>query len=288
MRFRPFSAGPPIPPLLLLGYAVALAAVVTIAFLAKYAIESQANAAEWVNHTFAVKARIASLLSSVKDAETSQRGYLLTGDPAYLEPFESAAKTLPGELKALAELTVDNAAQHSRMAELDSVVREKLAEVRETIGLRRTGNTSAALAIMLTGRGKNAMERIRLHVQALSAEEDRLLAARSAEWESRVERSTAVILIGAGLLFVLIVLAGYGTLRELTARERQTWLRNGQAEIAKAALVGEQSVATLAQQVLDQCVRYTGASVGAFYVVHEDGSVRRAAGHALSPDSRRA
>jgi GAF domain-containing protein len=58
-------------------------------------------------------------------------------------------------------------------------------------------------------------------------------------------------------------------------------VRNGQVEVAQAALVGEQSVATLAQRVLDRCVQYTGAAVGAFYVVHEDGSVRRAAGHAL-------
>src|SRR5215207_3635809 len=111
MRFGPFVTGPRISPLLLSGYAAALAAVVTIAFLAKYAIDSQAVAAEWVSHTFAVKGRIASLLSSVKDAETSQRGYILTGNPAYLEPFENAAKTLPGELKALTELTIDNPAQ---------------------------------------------------------------------------------------------------------------------------------------------------------------------------------
>ncbi len=283
MHIRPISAGPRIPLSLLLGYAAALAAVVTIALLAKYAIESQANAAAWVNHTLALKGRVASLLSLVKDVETSQRGYLLTGDPGYLEPFEHAAKTLPGELKALAELTMDNPAQHGRMAELESVVREKLAEVRETIGLRRAGDTSGALALVLSGRGKNAMDRIRLHVQAMSEEEDRLLATRTAQWQSSVARSTAVILIGAGLLFLLIVVAGYGTLSELAARERQTWLRNGQAEIAKAALVGEQSVAALAQQVLDQCVNYTGAAVGVFYVVDEDGSVRRAAGHALSP-----
>jgi CheY-like chemotaxis protein/CHASE3 domain sensor protein/nitrogen-specific signal transduction histidine kinase len=281
MRLRPFAAGPAIPPLLVLGYAAALAVVITIAFLSKFAIESQANSARWVSHTLAVKTRLASLLSSIKDAESSQRGYLLTGRPEYLEPFESAIKTVPAELKALAELIADNAAQISRLAELDAVVREKLAELRETIEQRRAGNANAALSAVLSGRGKNAMDRIRMHVQALDDEESKQLAARSSEWEDRVARSTAIMVGGAGLLFLLIVSAAYGTLRELIARERQTWVRNGQVDVAQAALVGEQSVATLAQRVLDQCVRYTGAAVGAFYVVHEDGSVRRAAGHAL-------
>jgi hypothetical protein len=73
----------------------------------------------------------------------------------YLEPYESALKTVPAELKALGELTADNATQRSRLAELDAVVREKLAELRDTIELRRAGNATAALSVVLSGRGKN-------------------------------------------------------------------------------------------------------------------------------------
>jgi CheY-like chemotaxis protein/CHASE3 domain sensor protein len=265
----------------MLGYAAALAAVVTIAVLAKYAIDGQANAAAWVSHTLAVKARIASLLSLVKDAETAQRGYLLTGKREYLEPFDKAAKSLPGEMRVLAELTSDNATQQNRMPELDAAVNEKLAELRETIELRRSGRTDEALSMVLSGRGKSTMDRLRMHIQALDDEETQQLAARSADWQERVARSTAIIMGGTALLLLLILGAGYGTLTELSSRDRESWLRNGQAEIAKAALVGEQSVSILAQKVLDECVRYTGAAVGVFYVVQDDGSARRAAAHAL-------
>jgi CheY-like chemotaxis protein/CHASE3 domain sensor protein len=267
-------------PLLTAGFAAAIVTVIAIAALATRATDRQAAAAALVTRTLRVRGHIESVLSSLKDAETGQRGYLLTGEDAYLEPFERSA-SMTAELKTLSDLTADNPLQRERLAEIEPLVREKLAELRETIELRRAGNAAAALAMVRTGRGRALMDRLRAELQAMVDNEERQLEARSAEWHETLAHSTALTLGGSGLLLALIVGAGIGTFRELEARERQAWLRTGQAEVSRA-LSGEQSIEALAQKVLDQCVRQTGAVVGAFHVVDDDGSYRLAASHALA------
>jgi signal transduction histidine kinase/DNA-binding response OmpR family regulator/CHASE3 domain sensor protein len=263
------------------GFASAILAVVTIAVLASRSTDKQAAAAALVTHTMRVREQIAAILSGVKDAETGQRGYLLTGQPEYLEPFERAA-TLGAEVEVLRELTADNPLQRDRIAEVAPLVREKLSELRETIDLRRAGDAAAALAIVRTGRGKSIMQRLRAELQVMMDNEQRLLEQRSDQWRASLSSAAEVALGGTGLLLVLIMGAGIGTFRELEARESQAWLRNGQAELSRA-LAGEQSLETLAQKVLDQCVRHTGAVVGTLHVVQEDGGLRRVASHALAP-----
>ena len=267
-------------PLLTAGFAAAMVTVIAIAALAIRATDRQAAAAALVTRTLRVRGHIEGVLSSLKDAETGQRGYLLTGEAAYLEPFERSTSMI-AELKTLSDLTADNPLQRDRLAEVEPLVREKLAELRETIELRRTGNAAAALAMVRTGRGRALMDRLRAELQAMVENEERQLEVRSAEWHETLAHSTELTLGGSGLLLALIVGAGIGTFRELEARERQAWLRTGQAEVSRA-LSGEQSLEALAQKVIDQCVRQTGAVVGAFHVVDDDGTYRLAASHALA------
>ncbi len=266
--------------LLMAGFASAILAVVTIAVLASRSTDKQAAAAALVTHTMRVREQIDKILSGIKDAETGQRGYLLTGQPEYLEPFERAG-TLAAEVETLRDLTADNPLQRDRIAEVTPLVREKLSELRETIELRRAGDPAAALAIVRTGRGKSIMERLRAELQVMMDNEQRLLDQRSDQWRATLTSATEVALGGTGLLLVLIMGAGIGTFRELETRESQAWLRNGQAELSRA-VAGEQSIETMAQKVLDQCVRHTGAVVGTLHVVQEDGGLRRVASHALS------
>src|ERR1700720_302528 len=96
-----------------LGFALACLAIVgAVSYLS--VVRMRADAA-WVQHTFEVIGDLASLLSTTTDAETGQRGYTITGDEHYLEPYVQAVQTTHSELRRLRELTVDNFAQQRRL-----------------------------------------------------------------------------------------------------------------------------------------------------------------------------
>ncbi|MCX7305854.1 MAG: CHASE3 domain-containing protein [Hyphomicrobiales bacterium] len=173
-------------------------------------IESQRDGNDSVRAVFALDNRLVTALSLAQDAETGQRGFLLTGEDAYLAPYRSAVSALPAELDAIAAATASNATRQAIVASLKSSIAEKLAEVDETIALYRTGNVAGAMALVRTDRGKLAMDRVRSIVAEMRREEtsdlqQKLLSAEHIDdilrWASFVTLF-AVVLVGAyGLVF---------------------------------------------------------------------------------------
>lgn len=100
-----------------------------------------------------------ALLSNVQDAETGQRGYLLTGEESYREPFQSALGEQLAIRRTLRQLTAGNAAQQAILKTVDRLVEAKFSELQQTMELRRTAGLDAALAVVRTGAG---MRRLRL------------------------------------------------------------------------------------------------------------------------------
>src|SRR5215470_11836786 len=97
----------------------------------------------WVTHTQQVRTELADLLSLLKDAETGQRGYLITGDgylitgeESYLEPYKGALPALKATLANVKKLTGDNSNQQRRLAAITPLIDSKLAELKQTIDLR--------------------------------------------------------------------------------------------------------------------------------------------------------
>ena len=125
-------------------------------------------------------------LSTVKDAETGQRGYLLTGRREYLAPYQRAAARLPGELAELRRLTSGQTFFDERLPRLQSVIADKLDELAKTLRLHDQVGGEAALAEVGAGRGKEAMDDIRGITGEMIAEETRRSAARADESRSTV------------------------------------------------------------------------------------------------------
>lgn len=142
---------------LLLGFVVLTALVGTRSWM----IESQREANEAARRSFEIERRMLAMLSTVQDAETGQRGFLLTGEEAYLEPYSSAVKSLSGEVKALRQLLAGNSANLTQIDQLQAAISDKFGELGEVIKLYRDGNLDGALAVIRTDRGKAAMDRIR-------------------------------------------------------------------------------------------------------------------------------
>ena len=168
-------------------------------------LEHLANkrASRWVQHTLEVKTQISHLLSLVTDAETGQRGYLLTGKDRYLEPHTRAVDATWQAIEKLRLKTADNSRQQNHIASLKPLVHDKYAELQQTIDLRKSGAFEQALSIVQTDLGKELMVGIRQKFQIMQEEEDRLLKIRVKRAENLAYIEFAYILL-AMMTFLLV------------------------------------------------------------------------------------
>jgi signal transduction histidine kinase len=210
-----------------LGFALSCAILAFVGATSYQRLAELRDASRSVEHTHEVRSELERILSLLTDAETGQRGFLLTGVVSYLEPYNAALAALPARLERLRTLTVDNPRQQERLAALDALIRRKAAELSATIVARETRGLELAARIVITDEGKRLMDQIRTLVNAMGAEEGRLLTERS-QREDRVGR-TAIFttLAGVGLAMVLAVAATM--LLNRAIRER------GRADAARVA-----------------------------------------------------
>ena len=116
-------------------------------------------------------------LSTVKDAETGQRGYLLTGDEKYLEPYVQAVARIHQEEGTLHKRVLAGELSDGDMSRLQKLIDQKLAELKETIDLRRTQGLPAAVEVVKTDAGQRTMEAIRLQVEQMMTEQESILGS---------------------------------------------------------------------------------------------------------------
>jgi len=191
----------------------------------------EANA--WVEHTHLTIDRTRATLSDLKDAETGQRGFVLTGDEAYLDPYTSALTALAADTSALRLLTVDNPAAQARLDALAPLVTARLTELNHVIDLRRTQGLAAAVDRLRTDRGKEVMDSIRTHISTMETAERSLLSARSVAEERHAELVTLILVVGtlAAVVFAFVLnslLTRYAESQTEAARELA--LQNTQLE----------------------------------------------------------
>ncbi len=275
-------SGAPLPPGPLLGFVIAVAAVAFISLLTYRALQARANAAQRVTHTLETVDQLETILSLVKDAETGQRGYLLTGEESYLEPNINAKAQLPGVLSRARALVADDPVQQQRMTGLDGMLKERLTELDQAAAVRRKGDVLGAVAQVRTDRGKVLMDGIRSVVTTLEATERASLATRQEEWQRAETISSSVTFGGSAVLLVLIAAAAVLTSHDYRSRQVQAWLRSGQMAFSQR-IQSEQRVERLADRVLSFLASFLGAHVGALYLTEGAGVFRRLAGYALQP-----
>ena len=189
---------------LITGFGLSALVLAVIALVSYRSITGLIDNDAWVEHSNQVRIQLALLLSELKDAETGQRGFLLTGNDSYLEPYESAVRGIKGTLGEAVKLTADNPRQQHRLATMSPVIDQKLAELKQTIDLRRSQGFDAALKIVLNNTGKALMDQIRDLVAEADQEEIDLLRQRAADAHASVDLTTAIILWG-GLVGTLTV-----------------------------------------------------------------------------------
>ena len=187
-----------------------------------------------VTHTDQVLEQSQLLLSSLQDAETGQRGFLITGALSYLEPYKAALATIHEHFDRLKELTRDNPEQQQRLDEMHPLVEGKLAVLRRTIELRRRGpdGFEAARAMVSTNEGKALMDHLRVQVAALSATEIRLKDKKERMFSATAESATRQFLLGA---LVSIAVISWSILL-MQKRQRELVLESERLRITLASI----------------------------------------------------
>ena len=203
-----------------------------------------AEAAAARKHSFEVRGLLSDVAARLVDAETGQRGFLLTGDDAYLEPYHAAMKSIDQVLVELKNSTADNPVQRKHLPELEQLIGKKLAELQRTIDLRKQNGLAAANAIVLGGEGKRYMDQIRSLLADMQNEEDRVRAFRAVEMTDALNRSTRIVVAGNLLSASILVVIFALLFRALSQRKRaqegleksEKWLSTTLASIGDAVI----------------------------------------------------
>jgi methyl-accepting chemotaxis protein len=203
---------------LTLGFAISVLALVVIGVAGYRSTQHLIENDRWVAHTHEVRMKLADLLSSLKDAETAQRGFVITGDDSFLEPYTGA---LPDSAKTLADiraLTLDNDDQERRLTKLQPLIDAKLAELKRTIDMRRAVGFEPTMRVVAAGEGKVLMDQIRRLVREMDDDEASLLKRRISEAEESSESTKSVILWGSFVGVALVAAAGTLIARTLASQ----------------------------------------------------------------------
>jgi CheY-like chemotaxis protein/signal transduction histidine kinase len=273
----------PLPPKTLIGFVLAVIAVVIIALLSYQSLQATTGSNASLTQSIEVLGRLEALLSTLKDAETGQRGFLLTGEESYLAPYTDAKEALPGEIKATRALLANRPEQRRRLDALESIANLKMSELESTVAARRSGKTDAALAIVRTDRGKIYMDRIRAAIGEMEVAERQIIVQRGTDAKNAATLSLAVTLGGSGVLLFLIAGAAVVAARDFRIRQAQVWIRSGQMGLSQQ-MQGDQALDRLGNNLLGFLANFVEAQVGAVYIA-EGGQFRRFAGYAIAADA---
>ena len=211
-----------------IGIGIAVVLLVVNAVVSYRSISQLIQNERLVSHTHQVIGELESMFSTMKDAETGQRGYLLTGEPQYLEPYQTAIAQIKAKVTTLQNLTADNQRQQKRIADLQPLIAQKLAELEETIKLRREEGFAAAVAIVRTDQGKKIMDGIRQQVAVMEREENQLLQQRAEDCEVGAKNALLTFCIATLADFLLLGLVYYlirqGQFKRVTELEKENQL----------------------------------------------------------------
>jgi methyl-accepting chemotaxis protein len=232
------------------GFALGPIALIVIGIVA-YANTSRLLATERiVSDSYAVRDGLHRVALDLVNAETGQRGYLLTADEQYLRPYRDARVALNTDLQELGQAVASEPEQQARVAQLRPLVNDKFAELGETIDTARTHGAAAGLKIVRSNRGKAIMDKIRGVLDEALADQAQIERTRFADDKHAADWATGVMFFGTAGMALILGLAGVLLTRNVSGplEDAVSALTSASAEILagttqQAAGVQEQAAA---------------------------------------------
>ena len=200
------------------GFALSFVLMATIGVVAYRSINIISNTSQMVTHTHHVIGRLDDVFNVLQDAEIGMRGYIITGDESFLEPYQHVDTKLVAVFNDLRALVADNPAQQKRIAQAEPIIAAKLSLTKRYIEMRKAREIEAVTKLVQAGGGQKLMDDLRRILGEMGQEEEILLKQRAAEVEAAVNSSTVFITLGT--LVCLLILSAAGTIitRSLTSQ----------------------------------------------------------------------
>ncbi len=219
-----------------------LAGVVLLLVVAVASLHSTltlVDVTEEVGKTHALLAKLENLLSLTVDVETGARGYLVTGDDRYLEPYRAAVRLVDPRIGTLRAMLSEKPEQQERLNRVERLLGEKVAFTQRQIDVLDREGFEAARRLVLTNRGKDLMDQIRVVILEMELEENDLLARREELTDSDTVMALGIMVVGSLLSLGIVGLALVMINRDIVLHNRD--------ETEKAALSGrlQEAVATI-------------------------------------------
>jgi methyl-accepting chemotaxis protein len=214
---------------LVVGFIGALSIFLVINVISYGNLSVLLDAIDLKTHTYEVLEEVDHIMSSLQDAETGQRGFIITGADRYLEPYNNVLDIYEEDIRHVRNLTKDNPKQQQRVNNLEVLISTKFAEMQKTIDLRRgiiqefvvsgeeeNGDVmikkdlgfEAAVDVVLSDSGKKIMDDIRVLINEMKAEENELLVIRDTQAKRAQSNTANIILFGTifGLLITILII----------------------------------------------------------------------------------
>lgn len=199
--------------------AFALVILLCIGVLAFLSIVRDEEDRAWVTHTHLVLEKLQAIRIDITDAETGQRGYILTGQDFYLAPYKAGANQVREDIKDLRNLTSDNPKQQEAVNRLESLVVTRLDSLAQRLEIRkRNGLVVAAASVLAGNSGAELMDEIRGCLAGMGQTEEELLAQRLRTAAVSNRTVKVVIVLGNILAFLILLVAGLIIHREAIRR----------------------------------------------------------------------
>jgi PAS domain S-box-containing protein len=226
------------------GFVALLVLLVINTVVVRHQLAVQVGNQEWFSHSRRVVQELRITESMVKDAETGQRGYLLTGRQNYLLPYDRAIGQMDAHLQNLANLIGDNPKEQSEVEKLRLLIDKKLAELTRTISLFRSGNHPAAEALVMSDQGFKLMEDIRSLVEQMELDENLVGNARRDAYQKSIKITAACIYLASAVAALGLGLLAFSVIRDMQRRERdaaalrqsEEWFRVTLSSIAEGVI----------------------------------------------------
>lgn len=230
-----------------IGVPALLAFIAWNAYLAVSHLQRVRRAAALTLESSAIQAKLSGVLKDLTDMETGQRGYLLTGDPDYLQPYTDAKDKIETDFVDLrADLSNRTQRERSLESQLESAAESKQTEMEHSISLRQQGYRHRSFKLVDTNEGKDYMDEIRRIASSLSSAESSTFARLNGETTAAMKSAFSATLISNSLLLLLAVCL-FGLIRyhtraleqEAARSEQELSVRDLQLEKLTSALAGQ-------------------------------------------------
>jgi signal transduction histidine kinase len=202
------------------GFGTALAILILIGMLSYRSMLQNDEDRQWVTHTHRVLEQVDAVETDLLNAETGERGFILTGEPSFLDPYNNALAHVNQDVAELRRLTTDNSARQQTMDRVEPLIAERLQMLGDRIEVRKEEGLVPGAEIVRQGPGKQHMDKIRAQLAGMRQEENRLLVLRTEE-AGKSSRNTRIVLVTGDFLAIgFLCLAGIVVGQEIGQRRR--------------------------------------------------------------------